>query len=107
MALSNDEVRKSLFKAADALERAIDATRGESDVKDVATALRPAIDALKTLGNDDVRKALEEAARSLNNAAQETRDNAVINTLVAALTPAIQFLERNPGPPPVLRDENP
>ena len=106
MALSNDDVRKSLFKAADALERATDRTRGEPDVKDVARALQPAIDELKQLGNDDVRKALEEAARALNNAAQETRNNRIINTLVAALTPAIQFLERNPGPPPVLR-ENP
>ena len=103
MALSNDDVRKSLFKAADALERATDVTRGEPDVQNVARALRPAIDELKRLGNDDVRKTLEEAARALGNAAQETRDNALINTLVAALTPAIQFLEENPGPPPVLR----
>ena len=103
MALSNDDVRKSLFKAADALERATDTTRGDPDVKNVAQALRPAIDELKKLGNDDVRKALEEAASALSNAAQETRDNSFINTLIAALTPAIQFLEENPGPPPVLR----
>lgn len=103
MAISNDEARKALFKAADALDRATSDTKGQPAVGQVISRLDPAINELKVLGNTDVHNALLEAARALNNLPQESQSNPFIGPLKAALPAAIQFLDQNPGPPPVLR----
>ena len=103
MAISNDEARKALFKAADALDRATSDTKAQPAVAQVIPRLDPAIKELKVLGNTDVHNALLEAARALNNLPPESQTNPFISPLKAALPAAIQFLDQNPGPPPVLR----
>ncbi len=103
MAISNDEARKALFKAADALDRATAETKAQPAVGQVVSRLDPAMNELKVLGNTDVHNALLEAARALNNLPQESQASPFISPLKAALPAAIQFLDQNPGPPPVLR----
>ena len=103
MAISNDEARKALFKAADALDRATAETKAQPAVGQVISRSDPAMKELKVLGNTDVHNALLEAARALNNLPPESQASPFISPLKAALPAAIQFLDQNPGPPPVLR----